>query len=209
MCFHLPFRLPVKLSKGLREKLGNVVDRVQSWVDEARQDPNSPDELLKSNQTVHRLFSNDTSVIKSKVNLGDTETSKTSARPTASTPTLHVSLSHPLPLRAFQIPLLLDHMRRPTGIGGGPLRVGLEGGFRAYTNGTQSEGDEHMREDDEEEGAVEREGRSVLGKSVLEDLGRSGMGKKSRGFLALKVGVGHDKVRTEDTSSRTGCYISC
>jgi hypothetical protein len=186
----------VKLSKRLRDRLGDIIDRVQSWVDEVRPGPHSPDQDITTKLTVHPLFARNPAVTPKTANK---ETEATKPRSIASTPTLHVSLSHPLPLRAFQIPLLLDHMRRPTGIGGS-LRVGLEGGFRAYTNGTQAEGDERTPDseegdDEDEAGSVELEAMSSAGKNVLEDLGRSGIGKKSRGFLALKVGVGHDKVR--------------
>lgn len=129
---------------------------------------------------------------------------------------LHISLTHPLPLRTSQIPLLLGHLRSQlarssqviadalSGSRGGarteegaygPLKVGLEGGFRAYTNGTQVDkiragfkaGQASLPRDDEKAGHTEESGAGS-------ELGRHGTGSKSRGFLALGVGVGHEQV---------------
>lgn len=193
--------LLVKLSKRLRERLGEVIDRAQSWIDNASREPHSADQDLMINPPIHPLFTRTTDpLVKSTPQPNNPEPNSTQPRTTPSHPTLHISLSHPLPLRAFQIPLLLDHMRRFMGNGHSPLRVGLEGGFRGYTNGTQSEGDEREPGDEDEEDDDEVRGiqRVGAGKKVLDDLGRRGMGRKSRGFLALRVGAGHDKVSEEN-----------
>jgi len=144
-------------------------------------------------------------------------TPETTPRPSPSN--LHISLTHPLPLRTSQIPLLLTHLRSQLGRTGqvnadvtsgsrggaglregafGPLKVGLEGGFRAYTNGTQADkiragfkaGQASLSRDDEKEGRNDESGAGS-------ESGRHGTGSKSRGFLALGVGVGHEQVSFE------------
>jgi hypothetical protein len=108
-------------------------------------------------------------------------------KPRAVPTNLHISLTQPLPLRKSQIPELLAHLRSclgATGTGAG-IKVGLEGGFRAYTNGAQQDGKMGQGENGEN--------------GLLDDLGRKGMGRKSRGFLALGVGVGHDEVSPPST----------
>lgn len=110
-------------------------------------------------------------------------------KPRAVPTNLHISLTHPLPLRKSQIPELLAHLRSRLGATGtgarSGIKVGLEGGFRAYTNGAQQD---------------ERVGQGENGEiGALDDLGRKGMGRKSRGFLALGVGVGHDEVSPPST----------
>jgi hypothetical protein len=141
------------------------------------------------------------------------------ATPRSSHSNLHISLTHPLPLRTSQIPLLLTHLRSQLGRSGqvnadvtsgsrggaglregafGPLKVGLEGGFRAYTNGTQADkiragfkaGKASLWRDDEKEGRNDESGAGS-------ESGRHGTGSKSRGFLALGVGVGHEQVSFE------------
>jgi hypothetical protein len=141
------------------------------------------------------------------------------ATPRPSHSNLHISLTHPLPLRTSQIPLLLTHLRSQLGRSGqvnadvtsgsrggaglregafGPLKVGLEGGFRAYTNGTQADkiragfkaGKASLWRDDEKEGRNDESGAGS-------ESGRHGTGSKSRGFLALGVGVGHEQVSFE------------
>jgi hypothetical protein len=136
-------------------------------------------------------------------------TPETTPRPSPSN--LHISLTHPLPLRTSQIPLLLTHLRSQLGRTGqvngdvtsgvverSPLKVGLEGGFRAYTNGTQADkiragfkaGNASVSRNDEKEGRNEESGAGS-------ESGRHGTGSKSRGFLALGVGVGHEQVSFE------------
>ena len=64
-------------------------------------------------------------------------------------------------------------------------------------------GDVDVAVEDEEVGVVQGEDKSGGGKkNVLDGLGRGGLGKRSRAFLALKVGVGHDKVSTG------GCFYN-
>jgi hypothetical protein len=123
---------------------------------------------------------------------------------TSLSPDLHVSLSHPLPLRAHQISAFHTHiertLREKKNTPNSPLRgirLGLNGGWRAYMNGVQNgpSGDQE-REDisftEEEPNKPIEEERS--GNSLLTTLGKKGTGKRSRAFLALKVGAGHTEV---------------
>ena len=67
----------------------------------------------------------------------------------------------------------------------------------------EEEGTSNFAVEDEEVGDLEEGDKSGGGKKdVLDGLGRGGLGKRSRAFLALKVGVGHDKVSTG------GCFYN-
>ena len=205
------------MSKSLKETLKSITDQAQEWIDErlGRGEctvhlifddggvrPSSTAERISDDRTISNLDHSSELGIDS-----DSPAPRTDPRKTLRTVSnaLHISLTHPLPLRTSQIPLLLTHLRTRmrfhggggagsdrlasgSATGGRGIKVGLEGGFRAYTNGAR-QGDTGILEG----GGRSNEGEDDGGRASLDDLGRNGMGRQSRGFLALKVGVGHDE----------------
>jgi hypothetical protein len=210
----------VKLGKALKTVLKEIITQAQTWIDE---------EAGTGKFLVHPIFEGGTENISTPTGEGRSQSSalpenhdlgieaknkkvmtpETTPRPSPTN--LHISLTHPLPLRTSQIPLLLTHLRSQLGRAGqvnadatsgvierSPLKVGLEGGFRAYTNGTQAAkiragfkaGQASLSRDDEKEGRNDESGAGS-------ESGRHGTGSKSRGFLALGVGVGHEQVSFE------------
>jgi hypothetical protein len=218
----------VKLGKALKKVLKEIIVQAQAWID---------DEAGAGKFLILPIFEGGTENISTPTGEGESRSSALpkdhdlgieakdkkvmtpEATPRPPHSNLHISLTHPLPLRTFQIPLLLTHLRSQLGRSGqvsadilrgsrggfrteegvsGPLKVGLEGGFRAYTNGTQADkiradfnaGNASVSRVDEKEG---RDNESGAGS----ESGRHGTGSKSRGFLALGVGVGHEQVSFE------------
>jgi hypothetical protein len=210
----------VKLGKALKKVLKEIIVQTQAWIDE---------EAGTGKFLVHPIFEGGTENFSTPTGAGGSQTlalpedldldieakdkkvMTPGATPRPSHSNLHISLTHPLPLRTSQIPLLLTHLRSQLGRAGqvnadatsgvierSPLKVGLEGGFRAYTNGTQADkikagfkaGNASVSRDDEKEGRNDESGAGS-------ESGRHGTGSKSRGFLALGVGVGHEQVSFE------------
>lgn len=110
---------------------------------------------------------------------------------------LHISLTHPLPLRAHQIPLLTSHLERhaqelylPTSSDGsfnlafGPRVVAFMNGSVGGSATDQSYPADEVLLDEEED----RERFS------LDNLGTAGTGQRNRAFIALRVSTGHDIV---------------
>jgi hypothetical protein len=218
----------VKLGKALKKVLKELIVQAQAWIDkeagtgtflvhsifEDGADNSSPSTGKGGSQTLALPEDHDLGI-----EAKDKKVMTPEATPRSSHSNLHISLTHPLPLRTSQIPLLLTHLRSQLGRTGqvnadvtsgnrggaglregafGPLKVGLEGGFRAYTNGTQADkiragfkaGKASLSRDDEKEGRNDESGAGS-------ESGRHGTGSKSRGFLALGVGVGHEQVSFE------------
>jgi hypothetical protein len=130
---------------------------------------------------------------------------------------LHISLSHPLPLRSHQIPDFLEHLK--VQLSGSkhpdvkPFRLGLDCRVVKYRNGIaraaatdrtrdSQEGDDGLHEtledyeDDDPTNSAADQGRAVgdATGNLLADLGKSGVGKGGRAFLALRVRAGHSEV---------------
>jgi hypothetical protein len=130
---------------------------------------------------------------------------------------LHISLSHPLPLRSHQIPDFLEHLK--VQLSGSkhrdvkPFRLGLDCRVVKYRNGIaraaatgrtpeSREGDEDLDEivedyeDDDSTNSAADQCRAVRDATgdLLADLGKSGVGKGGRAFLALRVRAGHSEV---------------
>lgn len=130
---------------------------------------------------------------------------------------LHISLSHPVPLRSHQIPDFLEHLK--VQLSGSkhsdvkPFRLGLDCRVVKYRNGIaraaatgrtrdSQEGDDDLDEtlaDYEDDGSTSlaADQRRAAGNAIgnlLADLGKSGVGKGGRAFLALRVRAGHKEV---------------
>ena len=133
---------------------------------------------------------------------------------------LHISLSHPLPLRSHQIPDLLQHLKvqlssskhpdirsfrlgldcRVVKYRNGIARTAAKGGPAEDSSGHTDVGRHGIEEEYEDEtlgeataqysGAARNEAGNLLG-----NLGKSGVGKGGRAFLALRVRAGHGEVR--------------
>jgi hypothetical protein len=128
---------------------------------------------------------------------------------------LHISLTHPLPLRSHQIPALLEHLKvqlsGSKNVTVKPFRLGLDCRVVKYRNGIARAGAESTsdtgRSQDEEEVLEDYEDDQLVtskqdtGKQqeasatdLLAGLGKSGVGKGGRAFLALRVRAGHAEV---------------
>lgn len=126
--------------------------------------------------------------------------SPSAAPPTLALQDLHISLSHPLPLRRDQVSSLHDHLRRNLDAvpRNGPLRISLVDQIVSYQNGALAKS---SRLSDGRKSAPSQEERGAT-TSAAEDgedgflagLGRRGVGVAGRAFLALRVGAGHDKL---------------
>jgi hypothetical protein len=178
----------VTLSKRLREALDRVITEVQ--------------ELCQSDKIlVHPLF------IKPPLPETDPMCVSQNEGKLVELQDLHVSLSHPLPLRRDQVSLLHDHLSRTpsTRSGtGGPLRIGLVNTVVAYRNGALSKESLVSRGTDAARTRrdVNSGDRSITASADTEDgylggLGTTGVGRGGRAFLALRVGAGHDAVSAE------------
>lgn len=130
---------------------------------------------------------------------------------------LHISLTHPLPLRSQQIPALLEHLKvelsGAKNVAVKPFRLGLDCRVVKYRNGiARTAGSTRMTNGDnsddfrQDEVLEDYEDDTLLGKQedgqlsqanardLVAGLGKSGVGKGGRAFLALRVRAGHAEV---------------
>jgi hypothetical protein len=130
---------------------------------------------------------------------------------------LHISLTHPLPLRSHQIPALLEHLKvklsEAKNVAVKPFRLGLDCRVVKYRNGiaraasvTRADnGDDpkdfrqdEVLEDYEDDNLPGKQNDGQLGEANVRELvaglGKSGVGKGGRAFLALRVRAGHAEV---------------
>lgn len=108
---------------------------------------------------------------------------------------LHISLSHPLPLRKHQIQEFESHLAREVPRFGAQIEhavsLSLASGITVYENGVATQTTDKKPKD-----VTYRRGDELdaSGDSALDQLGRTGFGQRRRAFLALRVSAGHDVV---------------
>lgn len=192
----------VKIPAVLREVLNDIIQQARG-------------ELLNCGYpyTIHSLY--DTS--SKETGLAQHPTDKEPDVPPPSTQKeLHISLTHPLPLRVHQIPLLLDHIKATVNTSSKtpikPFHLGLDCRVVKYQNGIVRKNIEQSRGGDISPSDQPNSPESVAddlpvdpfgvddadedgkAKDALDGLGKTGVGKGGRAFLALRVRAGHDKV---------------
>lgn len=120
---------------------------------------------------------------------------------------LHISLSHPLPLRKHQIQELEDHLAREVPRFGAQarhrLRLSLASGVAVYSNGVATQTSDKKPKEVAYQQAVEVDVQEAGG-SALDQLGRTGFGSRRRAFVALRVSAGHEVVSLEYVFERGG-----
>lgn len=129
---------------------------------------------------------------------------------------LHISLTHPLPLRSHQIPVLLEHLKvelaGATNVAVKPFRLGLDCRVVKYRNGiaraasssqatedkSEAPQQDEVLEDSEDDTLLARQAEGSLSdadaRDIVAGLGKTGVGKGGRAFLALRVRAGHSEV---------------
>lgn len=123
---------------------------------------------------------------------------------------LHISLTHPLPLRSHQIPALLEHLKvelsGAKNVAVKPFRLGLDCRVVKYRNGIAraaistgpNSREDEVLEDYEDDsslgGQTEEQVSEADPKHLVAGLGKAGVGKGGRAFLALRVRAGHAEV---------------
>jgi hypothetical protein len=135
---------------------------------------------------------------------------------------LHISLTHPLPLRSHQIPALLEHLKvelsGSKNIVVKPFRLGLDCRVVKYRNGiaraarsTRTDDDDRYQDFRRDEVVEDYDDDALLGKEdqgqlpdanardLVAGLGKAGVGKGGRAFLALRVRAGHAEVCLDRT----------
>ncbi|KAJ9099822.1 hypothetical protein QFC21_003822 [Naganishia friedmannii] len=194
--------LKLKVSAALRAVLNDTIQQAQ-------------DELSKSGYPymIHSLY--DTSS-KGPRSASPSTFKEHVAPPPSTQKELHISLTHPLPLRIHQVPLLLDHIKATTNISSKtpikPFQLGLDCRVVGYRNGMvrasalQSPGRSFSTVDPPD--SLESSADDLLvdsfgqddaeqdrnARDVLDGLGKTGVGRGGRAFLALRVRAGHDKL---------------